>query len=57
MHQTNVFSLVGMPPPHREWITIENDNSEDDSGKDKTKKAHVSMHTYILIRQIYRFVL
>lgn len=25
---------VGMPPPHREWITIENDNSEDDSGKE-----------------------
>ncbi|KAI7891131.1 Endonuclease/exonuclease/phosphatase [Mucor mucedo] len=24
---------VGMPPPHREWITIENDTSSDDSDK------------------------
>ncbi|CAO3651164.1 unnamed protein product [Mucor hiemalis] len=24
---------VGLPPPHREWITIENDTSEDDSDK------------------------
>lgn len=24
---------VGLPPPHREWITIENDTSEDDSGE------------------------
>lgn len=24
---------VGMPPPHREWISIENDTSTDDSGK------------------------
>ncbi|KAI9274074.1 Endonuclease/exonuclease/phosphatase [Helicostylum pulchrum] len=24
---------VGMPPPHREWITVENDTSEDDQDK------------------------
>jgi hypothetical protein len=23
---------VGLPPPHREWITIENDTSEDANG-------------------------
>ena len=26
-----------MPPPHREWITIENDTAENDPGKKRSK--------------------
>jgi CCR4-NOT transcription complex subunit 6 len=27
--------IVGMPPPHRDWITVENDLSESEAGKKK----------------------
>lgn len=30
-----------MPPPHREWITIENDTSEDDQGKKNRRKGKI----------------
>jgi CCR4-NOT transcription complex subunit 6 len=28
--------IVGMPPPHRDWITVENDLSESEAGKKKS---------------------
>lgn len=30
-----LLDLVGMPPPHRDWITVENDFSESEAGKQK----------------------
>jgi hypothetical protein len=31
---TNSFILVGMPPPHREWLLVEGDTA-DDPGKNE----------------------
>lgn len=36
------FFLVGMPPPQREWVPVEGDTGEDDSGSHKLEKDRVS---------------